>query len=181
MTIKPNNLHLDCKSFIFCFHCLYRQLYSTIKSILHLKLNHFKNFFTSKPCWKIMVKLPCWLLGSSSAIDISHHTPCINANQCSCVVWNLLALTCPFAWYSGNTIRPHLSSPKTRETLLALSPWSFSGTYPLRQFLFKCPYIPHFSALCNPDCISTSLTCTFHKAKLIVPSNFSMSNFIVLE
>ncbi|KEH44469.1 hypothetical protein MTR_1g115310 [Medicago truncatula] len=72
-----------------------------------------------------MVQLPYWLSGSSSAIDISHHTPCINANQFSCVVLNPLAITCPFA--------------------------------------------------------CTSFICTFHKSKLILPSNFSMSNFVALE
>jgi hypothetical protein len=126
-------------------------IYSTIKSILHLDLNHSKYFFTSKPFWKIIVEFSCWLLGSSSTIDTSYHTPCINAKQCLCVVLNLVAIAYPFAWYSGNTIRTHFifyirspSSSKTKKRLLALVSESFSDIASPEQFLFTCPYFPHF-------------------------------------
>jgi hypothetical protein len=45
-------------------HCLYGQIklsHSTIKSTLHLELNHPKNFNISKSCWKFMMQLPCQL------------------------------------------------------------------------------------------------------------------------
>ncbi|KAK2394589.1 hypothetical protein QL285_056404 [Trifolium repens] len=63
LTINPSNLHLDCKSFIFRFNCLYRQSYATIKNTLHLELNHPKNllhlelnhpkYFMSKPAERL--------------------------------------------------------------------------------------------------------------------------------
>ncbi len=145
-------------SFIFRFHCLYRQSLSSPTIIIlivytdklnyHTQLNHPKNFFTwnyiipristsrnlAETLWcNFHVGFP----GSSSAIEITHHTPCINANQCPCVVLNPLAITCPLPWYSGNTIKTHTAPDSSGQFLFKLLWNILQVIVSLQQFQFS--------------------------------------------
>ena len=123
---------------------------------------------------------------SPSTIDITlphilHQ--CQPMPMCNCGPANNNSSSSMVTWKYHEDASPNLqtrsSSPITRETWLASTSEPFAELAPLGQFFLTCPNFWQFH-FCNPDCINTSLTFTFHKPKLILPSNFfqlALENF----
>jgi len=96
-------------------------------------------------------------------------------------------LEIPFSWYSPSSFSQSSLADNVARTLARIfiakdmlivlealkSSYSHFSLSMLKMF--------SFSVLCNPKCINTSLTCIYHKPKLIPKSNFCTSSLTTHE